>query len=561
MARRPIIDLILARFAQLHAGRTSTRFFSALAGATTTQDRILNACLRRSRESDFGRDHGLDRINNYEDFARRVPIQNYERLSPYVERVRQGRLAALGPPSEPVLMFAMTSGTTATPKYIPITAPVLAEWRSGWNIWGLKALDDHPRALVRHILQVTSSMRDHEAPSGVPCGAITGLLAATQKRLVRRYYTSPPQVADIPDPTAKYYTIVRLAAPRDVAWAVTANPATLLLLARTLDEHKDRIIRDVRDGTLRSDLSVPGAVRDALHSRLAPDPAAARRLEEIATRTGHLFPRDIWRLEFLAHWTGGTMGLYRSQFPHYYGELPVRDIGLIASEGRMSIPVDDDTASGILAVTSHFFEFIPADEYGKELPAVLRSHQISEGEEYFLLLTNASGLFRYDIGDRVRVTGRAGQAPLIEFLSRDAHTSSLTGEKLTEHQVVTAMSEVAAHAGALSTDFVLAPQWAETPYYRIYLDEGAAGNTSLLAHRLDQALARVNNEYAEKRKSMRLGPLVAVELPQGMLARRDQELRRRRAPTSEQFKHQYLLPSPGLDADLEAAARKFNTVA
>jgi hypothetical protein len=95
--------------------------------------------------------------------------------------------------------------------------------------------------------------------------------------------------------------------------------------------------------------------------------------------------------------------------------MPLRDIGLLASEGRLSIPVDDGTASGVLNVRSHFFEFIPADEYGTAHPTALRMHQLEVGREYFVLLTNGSGLYRYDLGDRVRVTGIKGQAPMIEF--------------------------------------------------------------------------------------------------------------------------------------------------
>ena len=83
-------------------------------------------------------------------------------------------------------------------------------------------------------------MCDHVAESGLPCGAITGLLARSQKRLVRKYYVAPLAIADIRDPTAKYYAIMRLAIPSDVAFLVTANPSTLLLLARTADTHKER---------------------------------------------------------------------------------------------------------------------------------------------------------------------------------------------------------------------------------------------------------------------------------------------------------------------------------
>jgi hypothetical protein len=554
VARKSILDRIFANIAATHARGMTRKFFAAVKNATRTQDELLLRLVRGAADSDFGRHRGFKSIRTYADFQAAVPIQTYADMSNDIQRLRRGETTALLGPDQKVLMFAMTSGTTAEPKYIPITKQVLDDCRAGWNIWGLKALLDHPRAILRHIVQVTSPMNDHLAPSGVPCGAITGLLAATQKKLVRRYYTSPLAIAQITDAAAKYYTIMRLAIPKDVAWMVTANPATLLALARCANEHRETIIRDIHDGTLSEKFAVDGVVRDVLSSFVTRDVQRARQLEEIVRRSGNLFPRDYWQLDFVAHWMGGTMGLYRAQFPEYFGDVPARDIGLIASEGRMSVPIDDGTAAGILAVTSQFFEFIPAEEYGTAHPTVLRSHEVREGQEYFLVLTNASGLYRYDMGDRVRVTGWSGEAPLIEFLSRDAHTCSLAGEKLTEHQVVSAMQAVTAGSAAAIVNFVLAPQWGTIPRYRLYVEESPATSRSDLSERLDKQICSLNVEYAGKRQSLRLGSMELSIVPDGVLQARDSELRKTRSRTSEQFKHQYLLTVPGADADLSATA-------
>jgi hypothetical protein len=555
MSPKSMINSLLAKVAQAHAATMARRFLKAVDRATVTQDKLLVDLVADNAGSAFGRDNGFAGIRNYSDYAAAVPIRTYADLAPYIDRVRNGEVGALFGPGQPILMFALTSGTTAQPKYIPITPRVLADCRRGWNIWGVQALVDHSDCILRHIVQVTSPMNDHLAPSGIPCGAITGLLAATQKRLVRRFYTSPLAIAGISDSLAKYYTIMRMAIPKDVAWLVTANPSTLLVLARTADEHRERMIRDIRDGTLWADIPVACDIRAALASRLKPDAQCARRLEAIIRQHGAMYPKHFWRLGFVAHWTGGTMGLYAPMFPKYYGEVPARDIGLIASEGRMSIPLADGTADGVLAVTSQFIEFIPAGEYGTAKPTVLRSHQVREGEEYFLLLTNGSGLYRYDIGDRVRVTGWRGQAPVIEFLSRDAHTASMAGEKLTEGQVVMAMQKVRGSGGDAVADFVLAPRWAEIPRYRVYVEAAEARGVERLAERLDEALAEISVEYASKRQTLRLEAVELAELPPGFLAARDLHLRRQRSRTSEQFKHQYLLPRPGMDGELEDAAK------
>ena len=538
----------------MHVSSQARRFFEAAERATAVQDDLLARLLARHADSDFGREHHFDKIRNYADFKANVPIRSYADFAPYIDRVCRGEIKALFRPDEKILMFALTSGTTAKPKYIPITPQVLSESRRGWGTWGGKAVLDHPASFLRNILQVTSPMDDHRAASGAPCGAITGLLASTQKKLVLRYYTSPPAVARIGDAMGKYYTIMRLAIPKDVSWVVTANPATLLLLAKTANDHCERMIRDIRDGTLSEDVPVADDIRGQLAPRLNPDPACARRLEKIISEQGAMYPKHYWNLSFRAHWCGGTMGLYESQFPRYYGKVPARDIGLIASEGRMSIPVDDGTASGILAIGNQFFEFVPAEEYdaafGSGVPT-LRSHELREGEEYFLVLTNAGGLYRYNMGDRVRVTGWVGQAPLIEFLSRDAHTASMAGEKLTEDQVVMAMRRICDESGTPIVNFVLAPRWGEVPRYRLYVEAEAARRMDRLHEQLDRALGEVNVEYASKRSSLRLEAVELAELSDGALALRDESLRRRRSSTSEQFKHQYLLPRPELDSDLE----------
>lgn len=543
---------ILGKVAKLHALRTTNRFYRAVEKATQTQDKLLSDILSRAAESRFGRDHGFKSVRRYVDFREQTPIRSYDEVRGYIDAVRKGDVSALFHSSEKILMFALTSGTTAEPKYIPVTPRSLEQSRQGWNIWGLKALVDHKGTVLRHIVQVTSPMNDHLSPGGVPCGAITGLLAATQKPLVRRFYTSPPEISVVTDPLSKYYTIMRLAIPRDVAWLVTANPSTLLLLARTANEHRESLIRDIHDGTLRSDLSVGEEVRAAIAPRLKADPATAKRLEEIVRRTGTLYPKDYWNLGFRAHWTGGTMGLYESQFPHYFGATPARDIGLLASEGRMSIPVDDFTASGILAVTSQFFEFIPAAEYGSKSPTILRSHEVKEGKDYFLVLTNYNGLYRYDMGDCVRVTGWCHAAPMIEFLSRDAHTASMAGEKLTENQVVSAMQRACTTDEPPPNLFVLAPRFEEVPRYRLYVEAASVRQITGLADRFDDELCRVSVEYESKRKTLRLNGVEVFELPDGFLTDRERSLRKQRSRTAEQFKHQYLLPRPGLDAEFDS---------
>ena len=122
--------------------------------------------------------------------------------------------------------------------------------------------------------------------------------------------------------------------------------------------------------------------------------------------------------------------------------MPVRDVGLIASEGRMTIPLADGTPSGVLDITTHYFEFIPEEEVDSPQPTVLAAHELRGGQTYFILPTTAYGLYRYHIHDVVRVTGFHNKTPLIEFLSKGSLFANITGEKLSEYHVTQAMTAV-----------------------------------------------------------------------------------------------------------------------
>jgi hypothetical protein len=534
-----LLDRLSARIAYRHARSVYERFLRSAADAVRVQDRVLATKVRRHAGSAFGQDHGLEGVRDYGDYVRRVPVRSYDDLRGYIDRVVAGESSALLGRRQKVLMFALTSGTTAEPKHIPVTREFLCEYRAGWNAWGLKALLDHPQAILRGILQMTSPMDEQISAAGTPCGAITGLTARTQKRLVRKYYVVPPEVAYIADATARYYTAMRFAVARDVAWLIAANPATLIRLAEAAGTHAEALIRDIHDGTLTAPGPVPDEVLAPLRRLARPDRQRARRLEECLGRAGQLRPSDYWNVNFVACWTGGTMGMYLKDLTPWYGQVPVRDIGLIASEGRMTIPVADGTPGGILDVASHFCEFIPADQIDAAAPTVLRCHQLDKGAEYYLVLTTSCGLFRYSIMDLVRVNGYCGQ-----------RICSLAGEKLTENQVVLAGEKVEQSLGVRLGDFAICPCWGSPPGYVVYLDGGTCGTgLDRVAAAFDEALCGISIEYASKRKTLRLVSVRVCRLAAGHLAELDRQVLLRGKGRAEQFKHRFLYNAPGADAD------------
>jgi hypothetical protein len=246
----------------------------------------------------------------------------------------------------------------------------------------------------------------------------------------------------------------------------------------------------------------------------------------------------------LGTWTGGSVGPYLRQLTRAYGETYVRDLGLVASEGRMTIPLSDGTPAGVLDITTHYFEFIPEAEVDSPQPAVLGAHELEEGKHYYILLTTAAGLYRYHIHDLVRVAGFHRHTPLLEFLGKGHHFASLTGEKLSEYQVTRAVAEVTRRRGLALPVYTLAPCWdEERPYYALLVERGAwdqAAARALLPD-LDAALGAANVEYRTKRAGGRLGPVRLAWLPAGTWAKWDGARLARTGGPPEQYKHPCLI--------------------
>jgi hypothetical protein len=542
---------LLVRFGRLVAlpiHRRITRFRRDCENPERVQADLLRRILARQAATAFGRDHHFAAVRTAADFRRNVPVAPYEYVEPYVERVKKGETAALVAGDE-VLMFALTSGTTAARKLIPVTRRYLADYRRGWNMWGVRAYRDHRgRGLsFRPIVQMVGDPEEYRTESGVPCGNLSGFTAQVQKRMIRWLYVVPGISGKVKDARSRYYLALRLALPRSCAMFLAANPSTLVALGRVLDQEKEGLLRDVHDGTLATDLDLPEEVRAYVAPRLKARPERARELSAVAEKEGRLYPRDVWppTTTLIGTWTGGSMGPYLRQLPKYFGDPPVRDLGLLASEGRMTIPFANDTPAGVLDIWSHYFEFVPEGEADSKGPTVLGAHELEDGKSYFIVPTTASGLYRYQISDLVRVRGFLGKTPVVEFLGKGHRFANLTGEKLSEHQVTQAMEAAARRTGLHVGGYSLAPVWDDArPFYGLFVEEPDASDVDALKRFLaeyERALGELNIEYAAKRESARLGPVRALVIPAGTWAKWDRDRLAQTGGSPEQYKHPCLI--------------------
>jgi len=497
------------------APRTVHRFATMCRDPGQAQERLLREILRTNADSTYGRRHGFGGITTFRQFQERVPIASYEDLEPYIKAAMVGESNQLTKHS-PVL-FTTTSGTTGARKYIPMTREgKRAKSRLTW-LWLAALYRDHPGIVAGRILSVVSPEVESYAPSGVPCGAESGHAYRTMPKPIQSMYTAPYAVFSVKDYEARYYTLLRLAAGQDISGIATVTPSTIVLLAERLAGHAEAIIRDVRDGTLSPDFAVPAQLRASL--RLRPDPERARRLERaVAAGHGVLRPGLAWpRLAAIGCWKGGTVGSYLANFGTYFPQgPPVRDLGYYATELRGSVPLSDEGDAGVVAVGTNVLEFSPADDGEPQGQDLLPIERLEVGQRYFVYVTNASGLYRYEMNDIVEVAGMYRQTPLIRFIQKGKGVVSIAGEKLSEVQVIAAVDEaLASLRGRYQFIAAVAEMVDATTPRLVFLvefdDPITDHDGSVLVDRVDAALGDHNLEYHRKRVSLRYGaPIIRV---------------------------------------------------
>ena len=544
-----LIRNVVGKIVAIPVRRRLRAFEEATHHPERVQQELLLRILAFQASTAFAKDHHFAAVSTLADFRKAVPVRGYDYIEPYIQRVLKGEINALLAERK-IHMFAMTSGTTASRKYIPVTDQYLADYRRGWNLWGLKVFRDHREVRFRPIVQLSGDWQEFHTEQGVPCGAVTGLTAHMQLRLIRWLYCVPGIVGKVKDPLAKYYLALRLSVPRKVGMIIAANPSTLVNLARAGDQEKETLLKDIHDGTLSDRFDIPPEVRAAVRSRIGKRrPDRAKELEDIIRRTGTMYPKDYWPKDcIIGNWMGGSVGAYLRHFPKYYGATPIRDVGLIASEGRMTIPMADGAPSGVLDISSHVFEFIPEEEGDRPNPTVLAAHELQDGRTYYILLTTAYGLYRYNIYDVVRCTGFFNRTPLVEFLSKGAHIANLTGEKVSEYQIVAAMADVLRPMNLPLNTYSVAPCWNdEMPHYGLFIESSDLANRDQgvqLTQALEKRLAQINIEYASKRESQRLGPMRLFLLPNQSWLAWDRQRLERTGGNLEQYKHPCLIADP-----------------
>lgn len=489
----------------LLALKTKT-FEKATTDPVRAQQKVLFDILTRNRKTEYGLKYGFSRIKSMNEYQSFVPLNNYESLRPYIDRMTKGEHRILT--ADTPVFFSITSGSTGRPKFVPSTKYSRSRKADVTSLWSYYLARDYPKIFEGKILVIVSPDIIGYTEAGIPYGAESGQGYKSLSPIVKRFYSLPCQVFDIENYDARYYTILRIAMEHNITIIATMTPSTIILLCQRIRTVQQSVIKDIERGTLDKSLDIPGNIRKVLENFLRPNPKRARELNEILEEKKELLPKYFWpNLQLIGCWKHGTVGLYLKEFPKYFGDIPVRDFGYSSSESRNSIPISDEGAGGVLAINANFYEFIPKEDIEKKEKRALLCDQLEEGKEYFIVLTTPGGLYRYNIDDMIRVDGFFNKTPVIEFVQKGLNVTSITGEKLYESQVVEALNK-ATNRHDLSVKFFTASiQLGELPRYAFLVEfnkELSRNRKKEFLRSIDRELCLLNEEYEFNRISQEL---------------------------------------------------------
>jgi hypothetical protein len=455
------------------------RFRRALREPRAAQRNKLRCLLEQNRDTAFGKAHGFYKIDRYEEFIRRVPLADYAALEPWISRVRHGEANVLT--RAPITHLIPTSGSTGARKLIPFGIELQREFNAAVGPWLVDLARQAPGLIGGPAYWSITPQVGNQSPeeSVVPIGFETdaAYLGAGRRRLAAAVMAVPSTVGRAKSWEAfRYDTLLHLLHCRELRLISVWHPSFLTLLLDALPSLWEKLVTGLADGT-------------------GSAPRNSRRAEELRD-SNPCKAETLWpNLRVISCWGDGAAAPALQDLRKRFPNALLQPKGMLATEAFVTLPFEGRYP---LAVGSHFFEFIDSD--GGILPA----EALNQEEDYQVVVTTAGGLWRYQLGDRVRVSGVIGKTPTLKFLGRGAGVSDRFGEKLSEAFVVEALQEVL--GSGFSAFTLVAPDEDDFGCrYTLYV-EGAA--QSHWAGNLDRVL-RKNPHYAHCRD---LGQLLPVRV-------------------------------------------------
>ena len=416
--------------------------------ALADQDKILKTLLKKGGESEFGKEHHFSEVADYESFVQAVSIRDYEKLSPYIAKIKEGKSNILWP-GKPIYL-AKTSGTTSGAKYIPISSDSISNHTNTARNALLTYIATTGKAdFASGNMIFLSGSPTLDRVGGIPTGRLSGIVNHHIPSYLRSNQLPSFETNCIEDWETKLEKIVEETINKDMT-LISGIPPWMQMYFDRLSEKTGKKIGDLYP---HFEVLVYGGVNFAPYKSKLMD-SIGRKVDTIET------------------------------FPASEGFFAFQDTR--EEEGLLL-----NTDSGI------FFEFVPAGEIFNASPKRLSLKEVKLDENYALIVNNNAGLWGYNIGDTVKFTSLDPYR--IVVTGRIKHFISAFGEHVIGEEVEYSLMKAAEQYNAKVVEFTVAPMVANVEgksYHEWFIEfEEVPQDLNRFSELVDQQMRAKNIYY------------------------------------------------------------------
>jgi hypothetical protein len=438
------------------------------ANALQDQERIFQYLITTAAQTIFGKNHLFASIKTYEDFKQHIPINDYEGLKPYFDKMVSGEANVVWP-GKP-LYFAKTSGTTSGVKYIPISKESISfHINSARNALLCYIAETGNAHFVDGKLIFLSGSPTLELKNGVHTGRLSGIVNHHVPQYLRNNQLPSYRTNCIDD------------------W----------------EEKVDAIVAETYNQNMTLISGIP--------------PWVQMYFDKLSVKAGEKKVSEIFPNFNLFVYGGVNFEPYRAKLEQSIGKKINTIETYPASEGFIAYQ-DKQSEKGLLLLTNNgmFYEFIPVDEFFNENPTRISLKNIELDKNYVLILNTNAGLFGYNIGDTIKFVSKKPYRIMVT--GRIKHFISAFGEHVIGEEVEHALMSVAKTEGIEIIEFTIAPQVTPPegglPYHEWFVEFGTKPeNMNNFAQQVDTALQQKNIYYKDLISGSILRTLVIHALP------------------------------------------------
>ncbi len=489
-----------------------------------TQQKILLQIMDENKDTEYGKKIGFKDVHSVEDFQRIVPLSTYDDYSDYVDRMLEGEENLMM--ARKCLRYCSSSGSVGKPKVLPKSGKDLMNMQSmGFAAtpacaqqWFKKKGIKFPKQIGPVAILLTG----HKMKDGKMCNG-AGQVPFTYLKPISKFFMTTPNDFLYPENEeavdSSYFHLRFALERRDLTFLGSMVVTLLTIMFDYFEQNWEMVCKDIELGIIDPSVKCPPELRAKWEKKLKPNPKRAAEIRRECEKgfdtpiAKRIWPKFVWSYGMV----GSNLSFYVQKLRKYIGDAPIHNMGYAAAEGYFAMPVELDVSDYVLLPRSIFFEFIPVDDPDCKRPLTIG--EVEVGKEYELVVTNFSGLYRYQIEDVVRVTGYFNKTPKVEFLYRNNLAMNIANEKTTTQMVDWAVAKMQEQLGLSLTGYSFYGDTNCDPVrYMLMIEPDSdipAEKISEIEKTLDEWLNESNEKYFKYRRWGMIGDPKVVLLKKG----------------------------------------------